>query len=137
MQALPPPFRLPLMDRDEVAAGVVEYGEDAPLRFGWQGGEHHAQFGHAVVLGLDVVDEEGGRRDALGVERLLVRHGSRVDVWLKEQFQIVRSFRRDDGQPLVVASRHVLLDYESQDFGVERAGFFLIVDEDAGEFDLH
>lgn len=134
---LPPLFHLPLMDRDQVAAGVVEYGEGAPFGFGRRGREDDAQFGHAFVLLLDVLDEEGCGRDALGIDEFLVGQGCWVDVWFEEQFQVVGSFWRDDGEPPVVAGWHVLFDDEAQDLGVEGAGFGLVVDEYAGEFDLH
>lgn len=125
------------MDRDQVAACVVEHGEGAPFGFGGRGREYDAQFDHAIILFLDVLDEERRGRDALDVGGFLVGLGCRVDVWLEEQFQVVGSFRGDDGEPPVVAGWHVLFDDEAQDLGVEGAGFDLVVDEYAGEFDLH
>ena len=42
------------------------------------------------VLGLDVVDREGGERDAVGDQRVLERPGRRVLVGLEHELDAVR-----------------------------------------------
>jgi len=47
-----------------------------------------------------------------------------------------RTLGRDDGEVGVVSSGNVGLLHEAEDFGVEPERVGLIVDENAGEFDL-
>ena len=56
-------------------------------------GEAHAEPAQPLVLGPDVVDGEGGERDAVGDQRLLERLDRRVAVGLEQQLGAVRVLR--------------------------------------------
>jgi hypothetical protein len=46
-------------------------------------------------------------------------------------------FSGDDGEPFVGAGGKFMFLLEAENFGVELEGLVLVVNEDAGEFDLH
>ena len=56
---------------------------------------------------------------------------------LKEQLWSIRLLWGDHGEPGVVADGHVVMFLESEDLGVEREGFCLVVDDDVGQRDPH
>ena len=68
---------------------------------------------------------------------VLERPGGRVAVRLEQQLGAVRVLRRDDGQPAGLAHRDVVLLHEPEHVGVEAQRLLLVVDEDAGDDDLH
>ncbi|GGV90539.1 hypothetical protein GCM10010228_79170 [Streptomyces massasporeus] len=101
-------------------------------------GEADAEAAQALVLGPDVVDGELGERDAVGGERVTVGLDGRVTGGLQEQFRAAGVLGGDDGQPPVrLAQGDVVLLHETEDLRVEAEGLGLVVDEDAGEMDLH
>ena len=126
-----------LDDLDEVAAGVVEDRRGDAAHLGRLLGESHALRPEPIELLLDVVDGEGGRRDPVLDQGLLVRLDGRVPGGFEQELGSVRLFRRHDGQPRGTAEGDVRLLLEAEDVGVEVEGLRLVVDEDARDIDPH
>ena len=112
---------------DEVAARVIEDGDDGRADGGWLG-EHDALPGQPRVLGLDVVDGELRERDAVLDESVPVRLDGGVARRLEQELGAAGRLRRDDGEPGVVAERYVSVLGEPEDVGVEGEGCPLVVD---------
>lgn len=62
---------------------------------------------------------------------------SRVGVGLKEEFNIVRPFGRNDRQPTEFSGRQVIFFNETQNFGVKSESPVLVIDGYAVELDFH
>src|ERR1700721_1570457 len=105
---------------DEVSASVFEkHGDDGANVF-WVAPEGDAESFQAVVLGLDVVGDEGCGRNARGEERLLKNLSWREGHGLEDQLDTFGAFRSRDGQPAKGGThRDVLVFHEAQDGGVE------------------
>ena len=84
-------------------------------------GECDPERAQPLVLRVHVGDGEGGERDAVGDQRLLVRPDGGVLVGLQHELDAVRVLRRHDGEPAVLAQRDVVLLHEAEHVGVERA----------------
>ena len=90
-----------------------------------------------VELGLHIIDGERGVRDTVGDDRVFERLHRRVVVRFENQLDAVGILRRHHGQPLELTDRHLGLLHKAQRLGVEAERLVLVVDEDAGEIDLH
>src|SRR5258706_15062533 len=128
---------LVLVNLDQVAAGVVKH-----RRHGWPHGlrrrfEDDTQLLQALVFLLNIANRKGRQWNALVVNGLLKDPGGGVLVWLQQQLDVARAVGRDDGQPLELAYWNIFAQDEAEDFGVELAGFFLVVYKDGVEFDFH
>ena len=125
-------------DLDQVAAGVVEHRRRHRAHVGGLLGEdgRRAPVSRSYSV-LHVGDGEGGERDAVGDQGVLERLRRRVVVGFEKELDAVRVLGGDDGEPPVLAQRHVVLLLEAEDVGVEAQRLLLVVDEDAGQVDPH
>ena len=124
-------------DLDEVAAGVVEDGGRHRTHRRRRLRELDAEGAEPLELGLDVVHGERRERDAVRDERLLERLRGGMAVGLEQQLDAVGCVGRDDGQPARSADGDIGLLHEAEHIGVEGERLRLVVDEDAGDVDLH
>src|SRR3954469_20949654 len=124
-------------DLDEVAARVVEHGGGDRAHGRRRLGEADAERDQTLVLGDDVVGGERRERDAIGHECFLEGSGGGVLVRLEDELHAVTVIGRHHGQPRVVANGNVRLLHEPEYLGIEAKGFRLVVDEDAGQVNLH
>jgi hypothetical protein len=75
---------------------------------------------------------ESCERNALRKHRLLKGLARGIGIGLQRKFQIVRSLRRSDGEPLVLAHWNLVLLSEAENVRVKFQRFVLIVHHDAG-----
>ena len=61
----------------------------------------------------------------------------RVGIRLQREFDVLRSFWRHDGEPLVLADGDIVLFPKLQHLCVELQCLVLVIDHYAGEFDSH
>jgi len=132
-------IKLPIKVSDlyEISAGVVKDGDGGSGRFGWFLGEGDAVLLEICVLFLNVGDEEIGGGDSLLMDLLLEGFRSRILIEFENKLYAFRFVGRDHGEPLVGAGGKLVFLLEAEFLGVELEGLVLVVNEDAGEFDLH
>jgi hypothetical protein len=126
-----------MSDLYEISAGVVKDSDGGSGRFGWFLGEGYAVLLEIRVLFLNIGDEEIGRRNSLLMDLLLEGFRSRILIEFENKLYAFRFFRGDDGEPFVGAGGKFVFLLEAEFLGVELEGLVLVVDEYAGEFDLH
>ncbi|SPO54825.1 protein of unknown function [Pseudomonas sp. JV551A1] len=126
-----------LGDLDQVAAGVIEHCYGDGPHVGGRLGELHACRAQPGIFGLDVTHAERGGGDAVLLERGFVFPGGRVRIGFEQQLDAVGVVGRGQGQPAVAAHGDIVLGLETEYVMVESQGFGLVVDEDAGDYDLH
>src|SRR6266568_497505 len=126
-----------LGELNQVAAGVLQHRNG---RAGHVGGRHRKLGAAALdplVVALDVIGEEHGRRLALLKYRLLIRFGCGIVVQRQLQFSAIWLLGRDHGQPAIWALTEIGLLGKAQYLGIEAQGLVLVVHVDAGQFDFH
>ncbi len=120
---------------DEVAARVVEDGDDGGTDVVRRLGERDPRLGQSGVLGLDVVHRELSQRDPVFGESVPVGLDRRVTGWLQHQLWPLRTVRRDDGQPEIVSERDLVVFDEAEYLGIELQRGSLVVYVETGEMD--
>ena len=126
-----------VIDLDEIAAGIVENGEGEGAIHGWLGRELDAERCEPLEFRVDVIDGECRERYTLFDERRLVCPGDRILVRFQGQLDAIRLVGGDDGQPSELPCGEFRLFHETEYHRVEGQGLGLIVDDDAGELNLH
>lgn len=123
---------------DQVATSVFEENSDDGAYVFWFAAEGDAEGFETVVLGVDVVCDEGRGRNAGGEKGSLVGLSWREGHGLEDELDALGAFGSGDGQPSECGTHgDVFVFHEAQDGGVEVESVVLIFNHYAGESDLH
>src|SRR5271165_5503797 len=129
-----------MRDLNEISARVVKHRDGRSRSLGRLFRELHAQRLEPVVLFLDIPDEEICGRYPAAMDPLLIGLRRRVEALasLKDQLHAFRFFGGDHREPSVIPTAgKIMFLLEAKHDGVELQCLFLVVDKNAGEFDLH
>jgi hypothetical protein len=123
---------------DEVSAGVFEKNRNDGADVLWFASEGDAESFQAIVLGLNVIGDEGCGRNAGGEESFLKGLSWREGHGLEDELNPFGAFRSGNGQPTKGGTHgDVLVFHEAQNGGVEAESVILVFYHYAGEADLH
>src|ERR1700691_767947 len=126
-----------LRELNDVATGVFQHGNGRTGHVGRRHCELRPARLDPLVIALDVIGDEVGRRLALLKDRLLIRFDHGVVVQRQLQFSAVRFFGRAYGQPPIRAITEIGFLSETQYLRIKAQGLALVVDVYAGQFDFH